>query len=383
MTSWLILLFIPAAAYSGWRLATHKEKKEARLSKTKNAYLEGLGFLLNDQTDRAVDAFLSMDDLDSQAVENQLALGVLFRKRGEPDRALHLHKRLSQITNLEEKLKLSIDYEMAEDFRAAGMYQEAQQIFESLSGKNFQVQKIFSSLWHLYEISHNWEKAITVNQRFLAFAKSKEEEKIIKNRIAHYYCEIAEGLIFNKKTGEAEKYLKEALKADNSCIRAYALEAKLATDRGEDINALHQYHSLCSQDADFAADFLKNMEDIYQKSQRGEEFYQWLFALENRTKQTHLTLAVAEIIAREDKKEAWEFLDRRLREQNNPLLLSAYLHYQENSGINEKIQKSIAPKTAYQCKECGFKIQKIIWHCPACYSWSSFRPFVELRHIEK
>ena len=383
MTNWLILLFIPAAAYSGWRLATHKEKKEARLSKTKNAYLEGLGFLLNDQTDRAVDAFLSMDDLDRQAVENQLALGVLFRKRGEPDRALHLHKRLSEINKLEENLKLSIDYEMAEDFRAAGMYQEAQELFEKLADKQFQAPKIFSSLWHLYEISHNWEKAIEINQRCLDLGLAKNDELRVKNRIAHYNCEIAEKLILNKKTGEAEKFLKEALKQDNSCIRAYLLEARLAVERGEEINALHQYHSLCAEDEDFVADFLKDMEEIYQKSQRQEEFYQWLFALENRSKQSRLTLAVAEIIAREDKKEAWEFLDRRIKESNNPLLLSAYLSYQENSPLNEKIRKSIAPKTAYQCKECGFKIQKIIWHCPACYSWSSFRPFVELHHIEK
>ena len=132
MADWLIILLLPLAAWSGWWLAMRKEARDLRADKTRAAYFEGVGFLLNDQTDRAVDVFIHMADLDQQMLENQLTLGSLFRKRGELDRALHLHQQLRNHSQLTEAQQRAVDYELAEDYAAAGMYSQAQALFETL-----------------------------------------------------------------------------------------------------------------------------------------------------------------------------------------------------------------------------------------------------------
>lgn len=103
---------------------------------------------------------------------------------------------------------------------------------------------------------------------------------------------------------------------------------------------------------------------------------------ESQLKHIRLTLAVAEVLANNNVTEAYELIAARLNEQKNPLLLAAYLHYQQNEQakeMNSLVGKAIRPRTVYQCNECGFRHQKIVWHCPACHAWSSFRPLIELK----
>ena len=187
MADWLIILLLPCAAWSGWWLAMRKEARDLRADKTRAAYFEGVGFLLNDQTDRAVDVFIHMADLDQQMLDNQLTLGSLFRKRGELDRALHLHQQLRNHSQLTDAQRMAVDYELAEDYAAAGMYSQAQALFEQLLTEQYREAEVMPALAHLYERTKQWQAALELSAAWQAKGYGARGTEI-----SHYYCELAQ-----------------------------------------------------------------------------------------------------------------------------------------------------------------------------------------------
>lgn len=228
MADWLIILLLPLAAWSGWWLAMRKEAREWRANKTHAAYFEGVGFLLNDQTDRAVDVFLHMADLDQQMLENQLTLGSLFRKRGELDRALHLHRQLRSHEQLSDTQRLAIDYELAEDYTAAGMYSQAQSLFEALLQAQYRQTDILPALAHIYERTKQWSQAIALAAQFPA-----QDNAIRRKALSHYHCELAEQALARSADDEAANQLAQALAADRDCVRANRMRSQLFLRHGE------------------------------------------------------------------------------------------------------------------------------------------------------
>lgn len=374
MSEWLVILLLPLAAWSGWWLAMRKEARELRQSKSRSAYFEGLSFLLNDQTDRAVEVFLQMADIDRQTFDNQLTLGALFRKRGELDRALHLHQQLANLPALEPLQIAAVNYELAEDYAHAGMFRQAQTLFEALQADNFRSREVYAALWRIYERTAQWQKAIEISQLWQAAGYGSRERQI-----AHYYCELADKALAAGEAAEANRLLDAALAADSRCGRAYFMQAQLAMQRGEPVSAIHHYHSIAQQASNFLPEILPLLAKAYAEIGRSDEYLHWLREKEQNLKQVRLTLATADSFASQA---AQELLQQRLSEQQNPLLLAAYLAHSAEpvlQNLHTTIGKKIAPQRVYQCNECGFRQQRLIWHCPACHAWSSFQPLIEMK----
>lgn len=377
MGVWLIIMLLPLAAWSGWWVGMRKEARDLRQSRSRSAYFEGLSFLLNDQTEQAVDVFLQMADIDKQTFDNQLTLGALFRKRGELDRALHLHRQLADLAGLEVNQRYAVHYELAEDYAQAGMFLQAQALLETLSDKNFRNREVYRALWQIYERTAQWQRAIEISELWQDSGYGDRHQQI-----AHYYCELAEIALKDKDNHRVAQILNMALEADNHCGRAYWMQAEFAAQRSEYVTAIHHYQSIAEQAADFLPDILPALSTAYYAINRGDEYLHWLLEKEVALKQVRLTLAVAKTLAVLNKNAAFQLISERLIAEHNPLLLAAYLQYSESDAarsIDEMVGQSITPHHVYQCNECGFRHQKIVWHCPACHSWSSFRPLIELK----
>ncbi|SUO95387.1 hypothetical protein [Suttonella ornithocola] len=377
MSEWLVIFLLPLAAWSGWWIGMRKEARDLRLSKSRTAYFEGLSFLLNDQTDKAIDVFLSMAEIDRQTFDNQLTLGALFRKRGELDRALHLHRQLADLPALEQNQLFAVEYELAEDYLASGMFRQAQELLEPLADKNFRSQEVYIALWRIYERTAQWQKAIEISELWQNSGYGNR-----RSQIAHYYCELAEKYFLKKCLTKANEYLKLALESDSRCGRAYWMQAQIAVQNANWVSAIYHYHSIAEQADDFVPDILPAMFEAYHAIARDDEYLSWLKDKEASLKQTRLTLAVAQYLATFDVSKAFALIKSRLEGQHQPLLLSAFLHYHPDASakaLGELLGRSIEPKTVYQCNECGFRQQRIVWHCPACHAWSSFRPLIELK----
>ncbi|MDO5091225.1 MAG: lipopolysaccharide assembly protein LapB [Cardiobacteriaceae bacterium] len=381
MSEWLVILLLPVAAWSGWWMAMRKEAREARADKSRSAYFEGLGFLLNDQTDRAVDVFLGMADGNRQAVDNQLTLGNLFRKRGELDRALHLHRQLADYVGLDESQHQAVTFALAQDYAAAGMYLQAQQYLEALSAAGYQSHEVIPLLLGIYERTRNWTAAIALANGWMA--RGFGERRL---QVAHYYCELAECAMQRDDREGAYAALDQALALDRDHIRAYWLRARYLLAHGQAVQAISSFLAVAERAPSFIPEILGDLHKAYGAVGRSEEFHAWLVESEARHGNIRLTLAAAKMLHEHDAEKAHELLDRRLQEKKSALLLASWLEgekHPEAQKLHGLLQRSLAPYTVYQCNECGFRQQRPVWRCPACFAWSSFEPLIELKLEEK
>lgn len=377
MSNWLVTLLLPLAAWTGWWVGMRKEARDLRLRKSREIYFEGLSFLLNDQTDQAVEVFLSMAEIDQQTFDNQLTLGALFRKRGELDRALHLHKQLADYPDLSENQGHAVAYELAKDYARAGMYAQSRDIFEQLQEVNLQRREVLTELSRIYERTKDWAAAIAVAERWKASGYGDHSRKIV-----HYYCEIACKALEDQRFPQAALAIDEALRHDRRCSRAYWIRAQLAELQGEYVTAIHSYQSVAEQEVTFVPEILPSLEHAYKQIGRESEYYNWLEKIEAANPYVRLTLKVVEMLAERDPCAAQALIEKRLQETQNTLLLAQYLNHSDNPAaaqIYQQIGRQIEPQTFYQCDECGFRQQNLIWHCPSCQAWASFRPVIELK----
>ena len=380
MNQWLVILLLPVAAWSGWWLAMRKEARELRANKSRAAYFEGLNFLLNDQTDRAVDVFLNMASVNQQAIDNQMTLGSLFRKRGELDRALHLHGRLADLPGLDVAQQHAISFELAQDYAAAGMYLQAQEHLESLVEAQYRLKEVIPPLLRIYERTQNWQAGIRLSRLWMARGFGERHLQM-----AYYYCEIAELAAQAGAPEEVFAALDEALALDRDHIRAYWLRARhyLA---GQPINAISSFLAVAERAPAFIPEILPEMKKAYAGIEREAEFHAWLVDSEARYRNLRLTLAAARFLRDSHPLLAHELVDKCLQERKSPLLLSEWLAHHDNRDakrLHKFLHHSLSPHTVYQCNECGFRQQKMVWHCPACFAWSSFEPLIELKLEEK
>lgn len=377
MGEWLVTLLLPIAAWTGWWVGMRKEARELRQNKSRGAYFEGLSFLLNDETEKAVDVFLSMAEIDQQTFDNQLTLGALFRKRGELDRALHLHRQLADYPDLSDPQRHAVAYELAEDYAVAGMYAQSQQALEQLLDESYRLREVLPALWRIYETTAQWLPAIEVSERWRDSGYGQRD-----HAVAHYHCEIGEIALVEGDQKQALAQIEQALQADRRCGRAYWMRAKVAEAQKEYVTAIHSYQSIAEQAVDFLPDILPKLRDAYHQIGRDDEYLLWLKKAETDHHSVRLTLAVAATLAESDPEQAKSLIRKRLEDTHNPMFLSEYLKDHQSRDlltIYTLVGKAIQPRTIYQCNECGFRQQRIIWHCPSCHAWSSFRPYIELK----
>lgn len=375
MAEWLVIFLLPFAAWSGWWVAMRREARLLRHDRSRAAYFDGLSYLLNDQTDKAVEIFVAIAEFDHQTIENQLTLGRLFRKRGEVDRALHLHKQLEQQADPDSIQKYDILFELGEDYRYAGMFAQAQKIFELLMESRPQ-QRVMEVLLSLYERTGNWQQARDLAERWQDSGYGDQSSVL-----ACYDCEQAIMLRAEGESVAALSLLKSALMRDSDCVRANVLLGKYQLEDGQYVQALHALQSIAQQSISHLPDILPMMTRAYQALNRTEEYHEWLTQIAGSSNKARLIIAAAnELKAIGECTAAVSLLGKALERTDNPLLIWACLQYGVDIAARGKeIMAAIKPQIVYQCQVCGFRQQHQCWHCPACFEWSSFNAALELK----
>lgn len=184
-----LFLLLPLAAFSGWYIARRGSERSsgARVSELSTNYFRGLNYLLNEQQDKAIEVFLKLADINSNTVETHLALGNLFRRRGEVDRAIRVHQNLIARPNLEDSEKTVALLELGEDYMRAGLLDRAEILFTDLVAMNALAPPALKHLISIYQHERDWRKAI--EQACRLEEVSGESQGTI---IAQFYCELAE-----------------------------------------------------------------------------------------------------------------------------------------------------------------------------------------------
>jgi lipopolysaccharide biosynthesis regulator YciM len=386
MTHVAWLLLIPAAIAIGWLLGRRggEIKGGAKISRLSNTYFRGLNYLLNEQQDKALEIFLQIAEVDKETVETQFALGHLFRRRGEVDRAIRLHQNLVARTGLSEEQKTRAALELGEDYMRAGLLDRAETLFNDLVQMGVHAPKALQQLITIYQAERDWPQAITHALKYEQITGEPMGESV-----AHYYCEVAEKYIHENNLKSARDQIALAYSSDSQCVRAGMIEGRLDLMENNDAGAIRAFERVARHDVDFLPEVLPQLMECYER--RGELMRARGFLQEVIEQYAGVTplLALADLIERDDGPQAaQEFLARQLIQRpsvrgESVLLDKAFenpvIEPTETLKSLKQITDQLLVRSAnYRCSNCGFGARSYHWQCPSCKSWGTVKPLLNL-----
>ncbi len=375
---WL-LIGLPVAFAFGW-MASRFDLRQLRRERqdAPRAYFKGLNLLLNEQQDKAIDAFIEAVQNDPDTTELHFALGNLFRRRGEFERAVRVHQHLLGRSDLKAGDRDRAQLALAQDFMKAGLFDRAEAAWRALEGTAFDGDAR-QALLDLYERSRDWERAA-------AIARQLEQAGGISyaSRIAHYECEMAEAADARGQPDEARAALDRARAAAPQAPRPWLLAGQRLLKQGDKAGALQAWDTLRTQ---HPGSFLL-VADAYAQAAlalgRGTQAHAALTA-------TLAGLPAIELVQALDRLEGADSSQRlpRLLDQLrlHPTLSAAQgllaLPPQDWTpeawdALRRAVKRSVGPLQRYRCAACGFEAQHYFWQCPGCLSWDSYPP----QHID-
>lgn len=377
---WMLLILgcIAIAWLLGYR-ARPKEEPPRKMNIPRD-YLIGLNFLINEETDKAVDIFIKMLEVDSDTVETHLAVGKLFRRRGEVDRAIRIHQNLIARPQLERIYREQSLFELGQDYLSAGMLDRAERIFlEIVSTKSNSAQAL-QTLIDIYQQGKDWNNAIQMATKYESVTRQN-----MQPTIAHYYCELADAEYSKKQHDRAKEYLDKAMSADKTCARASLTQAKILMDQGDYKNALRNLKKIKDQNPDYLSEAIDLLASCYEKLDEEEKLVIYLKQLLDEYPRVPVVLILAERIRkRKGDKVAASFVADYVRRY--PSLRGLYIFIniyisnaegraREDLQILQNLMKNLlANKPEYQCNSCGFSGKFLHWQCPGCKQWSTMMP---------
>jgi lipopolysaccharide biosynthesis regulator YciM len=307
------------------------------------------------------------------------ALGSLFRRRGEVERAIRMHQNLLDRPSLRGEERLHALYELAQDYLKAGLLDRAEELFAKLEGTIFEQQGL-RFLLDIYEQEKDWNKAIAVSQRMDAVTgKSSDRD------IANYYCELATAANAGSGSAAAQPHLQHALSVNPKCVRANIILGDIAMADGNVEDAITCWTRIEQQDPEFLSLVSEKLFNAYRQLSRSEEGARVVRDYLSRYPSLDLLNASFDS---ELEVNGSESANRLVREElaRNPTLLGLdkLLEAQlldapperrnDLQLIKDLIHQHTRSLALYRCDSCGFKARQYYWHCPACNGWETYPP---------
>ena len=372
--SWL-LLGLPLAFILGW-LASRFDLRQLRMENRRapKAYFRGLNFLLNEQQDQAIDAFIEAVQNDPDTSELHFALGNLFRRRGEYERAVRVHQHLLSRGDLSTADRHRAQHALALDYLRAGLLDRAEEALLKLEGTPFETEARLALLAN-YERSRDWGRAAEVAQRL-----EQSDQGSFAGRLAHYLCEQAQAHLAAQEPERAFALLQQAVTDAPTAARPRLELARLLHQRG---------------DAAAAADVL---EEAARRSPAALPLIaaQWaplaiatgrtgsvLAQLKGHYEKAPSTDLLEAIVSLEEQAggadaQARDWYLRHL--ERGPSLVAAAKwiagekleHEQFHPLVQRALDHAVKPLTRYRCAACGFEARQHFWQCPGCQAWDSY-----------
>lgn len=381
---WLIglILFSMAmvlSAYFGYWYRTKEE--EGTLPSFSRDYLTGINFIINDETDKAVDHFIKMLAVDSDTVETHFALGKLFRRRGEVDRAIRIHQNLIARPTLENHYRDQAFFALGCDYLSGGMLDRAERIFLDLVKEKALLERALKMLLDIYQQEKAWHKAIDIATQYQML--TKENQSLI---IGHFYCELAE-LCMHKHLADALSYIEHAIAVDPESERAYLLQGKCFIQQKNYQHALHSLKAREDKSKKYFAEVLPLIVTTYEALQLENELQTYLQDVAERYPSVSILNVFASVLQKKKgDMTAAAFVKDYVRQHPSMSGVVLYLQLTMSSlqgqtrddlFLLQKIMKKMLGTIArYKCVSCGFSGNTLHWLCPGCKQWSSTLPLL-------
>lgn len=375
-----MLLGIPFFFGLGWLAARVDINELVSESRTlPRGYFKGLNHLLNDQPDKAIDSFIEIVKLDPESADMHFALGNLFRRRGETERAIRVHQNLLARPDLPAEDKAHAQYELGIDYLKAGLLDRAEETFNQLVDTSYAV-KARRSLLEIYQREKEWRRAIAAAEGLQdSGAGSRQKE------IAQFYCELAQDALVHTAPSDAMQLLDKALEADRHSVRATILRGDALLAQGDVEEALKTWRRVEQQSVPHVALVAARLMDGYRKVGRPQEGVNLLKSYLAEASSIDLIEVVFKaVIELDGVQAAKELVVEELRRNPTLLGLDKLLEarlmdapaniWEELSMVKNLVQRYTQKLARYQCSHCGFKARQFYWHCPGCNRWDSYPP---------
>jgi lipopolysaccharide biosynthesis regulator YciM len=378
------LLFVAAALGYFFARFGESEDDQESLEKLNADYLKGINYVLNEEPDRAVELFTRMAELDDEALETHFALGSLFRKRGEVDRAIRVHQNLMARPSLSRLQKLEAEAALAEDYLSAGLFDRAESLFQKLSeSADFRVQAL-KRLIRIYEVTRDWERAIATNSE-LEEADSMSAGSIGRvSMVAHYYCELAEEAHAAHDFPTARERLALAESERHRTVRSTLTRADLARDSGNEQDAIPLYEKVAEEVSALLVDVIPRLAACYVATDRAADFTRYLQQLLDGDGDNVAAVAMAAVRNTEINDPVAMQALRRFIAADATLAGLIDVEHLERANETERLEildrvrrtlKNVVSRTpGYRCEQCGYASLILQWQCPGCRSWETVKP---------
>lgn len=378
---WLLLL-LPVAAASGWWAARRSETRcGAAGSASDPSFFRGLNYLLDEQPDKAIDVFLKLAEVDGETAETHLALGSLFRQRGEVDRAIRIHQNLVARPNLSKEQHSYALYELGQDFMRAGLFDRAESMFGELVEMRVHRKRALGGLRVIYQQEKDWVRCLDVAEQLQALTG-----ETMRAEIAQYHCELAEEALRASDGEGADGHLSRAHGVDPQCVRATMLQGRMEMARGDSAAAVAVYHRVAEQGPQLLPEILPELLEAYRCSGRENPIAE-LRRLYRDCPSSSLALTLAGALQREEGEDAAiavlvGYVSRYADLAGLERLIGIYgAKLAEGTQAHGICRAALAAvdhlrsrQPDHQCEHCGFVARRLHWQCPSCKHWGSIKP---------
>ena len=426
----LLPLLIVAIAI-GWLLGRASRKsshKSARSSGSLNRhYVKGLNYLLNDEPDGAIEALISSLEVNSETIETHLAIGNLSRRRGEVDRAIHVHQNLLARPSISHDQRQVVEYELALDYMAAGWLDRAERILCDLLADDIRDRdSVLRRLIDIYQQEHEWGQAIPLAKEVISRSGAKtagiNNSGTMAVSAAHYCCELAEQYLDESRVQDARATLKQAWQFDANSVRASLLVGRTELKLGNKRRAWNALKKIPDQDPKLITVALEDIRQAGEAKKEPRSIVRILQSCLERSSPNQLIMSIYdELLALDGREVALLFLQKQLELRPSiPALLKVVqaqtdfevvvapdipsssaeeeivdvvvdapkLEAVLNGGHTESfesvsqsldrirclLESELESQPDYLCSQCGFSGHHMHWQCPSCKSWGQIKP---------
>ncbi len=376
---WMLLIF-PLFFGMGW-LAARLDIKEllSESGALPQSYFQGLNFLLNEQQDKAIEAFIEVVKVDPQTVELHFALGSLFRRRGEVDRALRMHHNLVDRADLDDDKRQQAIFELAQDYLKAGILDRAESLFRELESTPY-AKPALEFLLELFQKERDWLKAIAVAQRL-----TEVSGQSYSNQAAFFYCELASEEIAQGDPVAARGHLQQALQGFPNAVRVTMMLGDMAADEGKHEEAIAIWENIETQDAQYLPLVAERLLIAYRNLDREIDGIKLLRGYLDKYHSVDLMNVLFDgVLKNEGPAAAYQLVRDELQRSPSLLGLDKLLEARllevpmdrraDVELVKDLVHKRTRNLATYHCAHCGFKARQFYWHCPACQAWDSYAP---------
>jgi len=374
---WIFLALLFLGGAIGFYAARRPRPSAVGAERLRGSYLAGVNFLVNEQPDRALEAFLRAAELDADTVETHFALGSLYRRRGEVDRAIRIHQNIVARESLEPAQREQASFALAQDYLRAGLLDRAEKILEPLAASGAHRMAALRKLMRIYEQQHDWERAIETFRELDKAGRAPQE-----SAIAHYYCELAEAARERGELDEARQHLRAAHRERRRFARGALVRTDIAIEFKDVALAEALLGSVMKLDGALAIEVMPRLARLARAAgDAGEAVVARVLAARSDAGNE---MAFAAIMS--------DMLEFEPLEQ---LVRAFFAHDETVSGLVRAIgrdpatldtaavreiaavlRRLAATTPRYRCSSCGYSSINHFWQCPGCKNWDSQRPLL-------